>query len=295
MTFDYNEVQSINCGEAVTIIPTQESELPLVFGFPHSGNLYPEDFDPNPEVALETIMSGNDSYVDLLYAGYEKLGIIGVKANFPRVYLDVNRNLNDLDVSMLDDSCPTPTQVISKLGNSLIWRTCQKPHAMYSRKLTYREVRGRVANCWIPYQQALSFEIERLRRKWGGVYLIDCHSMRQYDVDDQGNQTFERPEVDIGTVSGITCEPGFREIVADTFSSLGYKVQFGGKYGGGAIVQRFGWPEINQHALQVEIRRDFYMNEETREKNEKFKKMQSDCSAVTDVVAKYVKSKFGAG
>ena len=51
---------------------------------------------------------------------------------------------------------------------------------------------------------------------------------------------------------------------------------------------RYGWPEINQHILQVEIRRDMYMNEETREKTERFAQMQMDCYKVLKAVKAYV-------
>ena len=51
---------------------------------------------------------------------------------------------------------------------------------------------------------------------------------------------------------------------------------------------RYGWPEINQHILQIEIRRDLYMNEESREKNQRFEKMQQDCSAVLTDIKAYV-------
>ena len=37
-------------------------------------------------------------------------------------------------------------------------------------------------------------------------------------------------------------------------------------YTGGEMLLRYGWPQIDQHALQFEIRRDLYMDEESRQK-----------------------------
>ena len=51
---------------------------------------------------------------------------------------------------------------------------------------------------------------------------------------------------------------------------------------------RYGWPEIYQHILQIEIRRDLYMDEETREKTERFVRMQKDCTKVLEAVKAYV-------
>ena len=59
------------------------------------------------------------------------------------------------------------------------------------------------------------------------------------------------------------------------------------------MLLRYGWPEINQHILQIEIRRDLYMDEETREKTERFVQMQKDCTKVLMAVKEYVdKSSF---
>ena len=54
------------------------------------------------------------------------------------------------------------------------------------------------------------------------------------------------------------------------------------------MLLRYGWPEINQHILQIEIRRDLYMDEETREKTEHFAQMQKDCTKVLMAVKEYV-------
>ena len=54
------------------------------------------------------------------------------------------------------------------------------------------------------------------------------------------------------------------------------------------MLLRYGWPEINQHILQIEIRRDLYMDEETREKTERFTQMQKDCTKVLMAVKEYV-------
>ena len=56
------------------------------------------------------------------------------------------------------------------------------------------------------------------------------------------------------------------------------------RFSGGEVTLRYGWPEIDQHALQVELRRDLYMDEETRDRSDRFARMQADCGeALTDL------------
>jgi len=77
--------------------------------------------------------------------------------------------------------------------------------------------------------------------------------------------------------------------VADAFSDQGYDVTINGRFVGGEMIVRYGWPEINQHILQVEIRRDLYLNEDTREKTERFNQMQQDCGRALAHIASFVK------
>jgi len=78
------------------------------------------------------------------------------------------------------------------------------------------------------------------------------------------------------------------ECVADAFSDLGYDVTINGRFVGGEMIVRYGWPEINQHILQVEIRRDLYLNEDTRAKTERFQQVQNDCGAALGQIAAFV-------
>jgi len=82
------------------------------------------------------------------------------------------------------------------------------------------------------------------------------------------------------------------EVVANVFRERGYEVTINGRFIGGEIVLRYGWPEIRQHALQIELRRDLYMNETTREKTERFQTMQQDCASVAQAIAKYVRNQI---
>jgi N-formylglutamate amidohydrolase len=113
--------------------------------------------------------------------------------------------------------------------------------------------------------------------------------MTQFDGKKRGRK--ERPQIDIGNRNGQSCSSEYSECVSDTFSSLGYDVKVNGRFLGGEIILRYGWPEINQHILQVEIRRDLYMDEDTRDRNERFTKMQKDCGAALKEIKNFVKQK----
>jgi N-formylglutamate amidohydrolase len=135
----------------------------------------------------------------------------------------------------------------------------------------------------------MTYHIQKIHQDHGKVFLLDCHSMTQFDGKKRGRK--ERPQIDIGNRNGQSCSSEYSECVSDTFSSLGYDVKVNGRFLGGEIILRYGWPEINQHILQIEIRRDLYMDEDTRERNDRFIKMQKDCGTALKEIQNFVKQK----
>lgn len=270
--------------------PTNDkADVPLILSFPHSGNQYPDDFGTNPDLPFEILDFPNDKYVDELYKARSELALLSIHANFPRTYIDVNRHQHDIDVDMLsngEDWYGRIQPTGAKTGTTLFWSKTKEVFNIYARELNNAELKKRLARCFVPYHQLMTYHIEKAYKNHGKVFILDCHSMTQFDSKLRGNK--ERPEIDISNRSGQSCSPQFTEYVADTYSKLGYDVKINGRFIGGEIVLRYGWPEINQHIIQIEIRRDLYMDENSREKKERFEKMQQDCGAALADIKTFV-------
>ena len=267
-------------------------EAPLILSFPHSGEKYPDDFDTNPELSFNVLDFPNDKYVNELYQERNNLNLTSIHANFPRTYIDVNRHQHNIDVNMIKKGenwygriHPTGAET----GTTLFWSKTKEVFEIYSHKLSHDELKQRLAKCFVPYHQLMTYHIQKIHQDHGKAFVLDCHSMTQFDGKKRGRK--ERPQIDIGNRNGQSCSSEYSECVSDTFSSLGYDVKVNGRFLGGEIILRYGWPEINQHILQVEIRRDLYMDEDTRERNERFTKMQKDCSAALKEIKNFVKQK----
>lgn len=274
------------------MISTTDGTAPLMLSFPHSGDVYPADFGYDPALSYAQIDHPSDKYVDELFGAGVDLGLSTIKANFPRAYVDVNRHQHDIDAGMLDDpeSWPgrfQPTGSV-EVGATLFWA---KAHEipMYRRKLSVEEAHNRLSSYFIPYHQTMTSMVEHLRKQHGVVYIVDCHSMTRFDTSLRGGK--ERPEIDIGTRNGASCAPDLANKMAELFSARGYDVGMNKRFIGGEITLRYGWPKIGQHILQVELRRDLYMNEATRERNENFAKVQADCAWVLENYKSYIENR----
>src|SRR3954465_12250671 len=75
---------------------------PLVLDSPHSGTNYPADF--GFACNMRELRQAEDTHVEKLYDFAPSIGVTWVEALFPRSYLDVNRNVTEIDVTMLADS-----------------------------------------------------------------------------------------------------------------------------------------------------------------------------------------------
>lgn len=273
------------------LLTVSRGDSPLMLSFPHSGEGYPDDFGYDPALSYEQLDFPNDKYVDELFVGAD-LGLTTIKANFPRSYIDVNRHQHDIDVNMLEDGDAWYGRLLPgsvDVGATLFWAKAG-PHKIYDRKLTTAEIKQRLARYFIPYHQTMTRLVEELRETHGCAYIVDCHSMTRYDSALRGGK--ERPQVDIGTRRGGSCDPVLAEKMAELFAARGYDVGINRRYIGGEITLRYGWPEIDQHIFQVELRRDLYMNEETRARSEDFLKVKSDCAWVLQEFKTYVETRI---
>ncbi len=86
--------------------PTVHS-IPFVYNSPHSGRCYPVSFLEASRLDSYEIRRSEDCFVDELFASAPDIGAPLLKANFPRAYLDVNREPYELDPRMFDGALPS--------------------------------------------------------------------------------------------------------------------------------------------------------------------------------------------
>ena len=84
----------------------EAADVPLVCDSPHSGTLYPADF--GYAVSFEKLRKGEDTDVHVLWQALPSVGATLLAANFPRAYVDPNRDVEDIDANLLDAPWPTP-------------------------------------------------------------------------------------------------------------------------------------------------------------------------------------------
>lgn len=260
----------------------------LVLDSPHSGTEYPDDF--GAAIGRERLRVSEDSYVDELYAAAPSLGATLITARFPRVYIDPNRSLLDIDASLLDSPWPGPAIPSRKtqLGIGLIWRLLDSGEPIYARKLTVEEVKRRIVAYHQPYQRAVKDALDAAHEHFGAVWHLNLHSMPAVSssISEEGPGR-ERADFVLGDRDGTTCEPEYTALVAATLRGLGYVVKINDPYKGVELVRAFSDPKAGRHSLQIEANRRLYMDERSRRKTAGFDRLRQDLDKLVAAVADY--------
>lgn len=273
----------------VLSMPTSTA-IPLVCDSPHSGVIYPADFLSC--LPASVLRSGEDTYVEELWRALPSVGATLLAANFPRTYIDPNREIDDIDPNILAEPWTSelhPTEK-SRLGHGLIWSRARKQD-IYDRKLWVAEVENRIGTYHQPYHAALSQQIESAYKHFGGVWHLNLHSMPSDSYEVLEIDT-DKPLADfvLGDRDGTTCDPTLTGIIEDFLLERGYTVARNDPFKGVALIGRIGRPEENRHSLQIEVNRALYMDEDSYEKSANFIALQKDLALLSAKVADFVKS-----
>jgi N-formylglutamate amidohydrolase len=98
-------------------------------------------------------------------------------------------------------------------------------------------------------------------------------------------------DVVLGDRFGASCEPWVTDLAQDILAGLGFSVARNNPYAGGYITQTYGAPKRAMHALQLELRRDLYMDEDTLEKHAGFDRMRDAMTRFSQQFCKAIQSR----
>ena len=259
-----------------TVTSPARQRVPFVFNSPHSGRTYPPRFLAMSRLDASAIRRSEDCYVDELFSGAVALGAPLLAANFPRAYLDANREPWELDPRMFADPMPGHVNTRSARvagGLGTVPRLVGEGQEIYAGKLRLAEAVGRVEDVYKPYHEQLKRLLTRTHAAFGHAVLIDCHSM---PASVRLGESGLKPDFIIGDRFGVACAPELSDAAIGILSGLGYTVIHNKPYAGGFITEHYGRPARGLHALQIEVNRGLYMDEKTFAKTAGFAAVAND-------------------
>ena len=269
-----------------------DQTVPFVFNSPHSGRVYPEAFLTSSRLDRHSIRRSEDYYVDQLFDASPQIGAPLLAAHFPRAFIDVNREPYELDPRMFDGRIPpfvnaNSMRVAGGLGT--IPKLVAENMEIYRKRFAIEEALERIDRFYRPYHDRLRRLLVKTHARFGYGVLVDCHSMPA--SAQSGNRN--RPDFVIGDRYGTSATEALSQLAVSVLQDLGYTVSRNKPYAGGFITEHYGRPARGLHAIQIEINRGLYVNEQTFEKTEGFEELRADLIRFMSLLTDYFASDFG--
>jgi formiminoglutamase len=225
----------------------RRGRAPLVLSIPHAGVDIPEGIEPGP-VSPWLACKDTDWRLADLYDLVDRLDGTLVRTAISRTVVDVNRDPSGGSLypgQATTELCPTTT-----FDGEPLYQAGARPNAA--------EVEIRRARWFIPYHEALSAELGRLRREHDQVVLYDAHSIRSSIP-----RLFEGilPHFNIGTNRGASCSLELTRAVEAICDSTTFSRVTNGRFLGGWITRHYGKPDQGVHAIQMELACRGYLDE----------------------------------
>jgi N-formylglutamate deformylase len=135
---------------------------------------------------------------------------------------------------------------------------------IYDRRLTVAELQSRIDACWAPYHRAVHAAVHSARQRHAAVLHLNCHSMpavsAAFSTDFPG---LAHADFVLGDRDGSSAAPALTAWIAARLRGQGFSVSVNHPYKGVELVRLHGQPQAGQHAIQLEVNKRLYMDEDS--------------------------------
>ena len=252
---------------------------PLIISIPHAGSYYPKEFLKYKSIDIKKlkIMEDfkTDTFIDKINLNLADIFI----AECSRAVVDLNRSRQSLDDSMFNSKIKTTPHeevLLIKSGLGVIPSKCYTEE-IFKSKLPNFYISKMLEKYYDPFHKKLSKRINYLKSKFGVVYLIDIHSTPTLS---NNNKNF--PDVIIGDNFGKSSEENFKNDLINHFENFDLRLSINSPYSGGYITRRYGKKDKNVNVIQLEISKNYYMNEITFELKENLNNVKNIFKSIVE-------------
>jgi N-formylglutamate deformylase len=233
------------------IIEPVGGKVPVILSVPHSGVEFPEELKSHFHSEMAAQPDDTDWFVHDLYNFAPQLGITVIHAKYSRWIIDLNR-----------DPESKPLYTDGRIITALVPTTDFLGNEIYVDKKFVpapEEIERRLENYYRPYYQKIENLLQERIEEFGQVLLWDAHSIRRF-VPTIREEAF--PDLILGDNDEKSAGKQVIEVALSGLKAGKYGVNHNSPFKGGHITRYFGKPKNNVHALQLEMAKIHYMNDD---------------------------------
>lgn len=232
----------------------------LVISLPHWTTEVPSEMRPRMKLTDEQIFDEHDPFTAELY---DVDGVRKVRARVSRLIADPNRAPDEFYWEGPDRA------------TGVVKLQLEDGTKIYDVDPSEEELQQIVQ----AYHRAFHDELAMVLKD--AKYLIDCHSMWSHPPYT-GKATAKRPQVILSNMRHLTTTKDEIERIADFFNAKGYDTAINDPFQGRFTIG-YHCRYDSKPGFQIELRRDFYMDEERRvRKPEAIARFRQDFTELVD-------------
>jgi N-formylglutamate deformylase len=232
-------------------------KVPIILSSPHSGVEFPDELKPHFRAESMAQPDDTDWFVHELYNFAPLFGITLIHAKYSRWVIDLNRTPTSRP---LYDDGRIITELVPKtdfLGNEIYVDQSFLPDDA--------EIARRTQNYYQPYYRKIESLLAERVAEFGRVLLWDAHSIRRF-VPTIQNEPF--PDLILGDNDEKSAAPKIIGLALGGLKAGKFGVNHNSPFKGGNITRHFGQPAAGVHALQLEMAKTNYMDDDELTFNE---------------------------
>ena len=256
------------------------NRVPVLLSVPHCGVEFPTEIAARLKPKFVKNPEDTDWFVHELYGFAGDLGITMIRARFSRYVIDLNRDPSDKklysDGRQETELVPTKSFAGESLYEGNLPDVAERAH--------------RVARFYAPYHAKLLQLLDRMKEDFGGALLYDAHSIARF-VPTIRPTPF--PDLILGDQQGKTADQKLITTALESLGMGGYQISHNDPFQGGYITRRYGRPDSNFHALQLEMSQDVYLDDKGALDRRKLEKLQPILKRTLEKLAAQVRALKG--
>jgi N-formylglutamate amidohydrolase len=231
----------------------------LILHIPHSSTVFPfyDGFVVSNDVLGDEILKLTDWYTDDLF---HTRNTISVKADFSRIFCDVERFADDKD------------EIMAQYGMGAIYVKTDDGRNL--RELT-PALRSNIMDqyYWIHHQK-LNIAVNEQLSSFGKALILDCHSFPNVPCKRDLVQAPNRPDFNLGTDEFHTPVTLIEKSV-HFFEKKGYSISIDTPYSGTIVPMEHYKKNEQVKSIMLEINRNLYLEGNTNTKSERFEEIKT--------------------
>lgn len=221
-------------------LETLDRKSSILLHIPHSSYIIPNEEIYDKIVMKSCVEEMTDHATEKIF----KSNIVkSVIFPYSRVYCDVER---------FEDS----QESMAKIGMGFYYTKDQWGNILRDEQ----EKEYIRKNIFIPYQESISQEVEKILRKNGSCLIIDCHSFPNKPFKYESHSLNKRPSICIG-YDNFHTKKNLLEYTKSFFERQGFDIAVNYPFQGSYVPKKFYLKESLVQSIMIEVNRSLYMRD----------------------------------